>query len=321
MDFATLPPEINSGLMYSGPGAGSMVAAAAAWDKLAAWLCTAAADYRAVTAKLSAQWEGPAPSALCEAAARYVDWLDANAARSQHAAVQLSAAAGAHEAAFAATVPPPAIAGNRTRRMSLVSANWLGQHGATIAGVDAEYDAMWAQNAAAMYAYADAAAGAVTMTPFTPAPANAGAQVDTWPPRAAHEVIATARHVMSAIPGAVKHLSSASQTTFEASLSSVTPSLSKLNSLTAPSDFAIGHLNSMNKAAALRTLFPRPAAVDGVSARLRRGASLGVLSVPRTWTAAAAGAQALGGGGRWANAPAWSRPVSPAVRAESRRPS
>ncbi|MCA2235113.1 PPE domain-containing protein, partial [Mycobacterium intracellulare] len=90
MDFATLPPEINSALMYSGPGAGSMVAAAAAWDKLAARLCTAAADYRAVTAKLAAQWEGPAPSALREAA-RYVDWLDANAARSQEAAVQLGA--------------------------------------------------------------------------------------------------------------------------------------------------------------------------------------------------------------------------------------
>jgi PPE-repeat protein len=94
MDFATLPPEINSGLMYSGPGAGSMVAAAAAWDKLAAWLCTAAADYRAVTAKLAAHGEGPACSALREAAALYVDWLDANAARSQRAAAQLSAAPG-----------------------------------------------------------------------------------------------------------------------------------------------------------------------------------------------------------------------------------
>ncbi|ASW91335.1 PPE family protein [Mycobacterium marseillense] len=320
MDFATLPPEINSGLMYSGPGAGSMVAAAAAWDKLAAWLCTAAADYRAVTAKLAAHGEGPACSALREAAALYVDWLDANAARSQRAAAQLSAAAGAHEAAFAATVPPPAIAGNRTRRKALVSANWLSQHSAAIADVDTEYDAMWAQNSGAMYAYADAAAGAVTLTPFTPPPADPGAQGDTWSLKAAPDVISAARQVMSAIPGAIKHLSSASQTTFEASLSSVTPSLSKLNSLTAPSDFAIGHLNSMNKAAALRTLFPRPAAVTGVHARLGRAMPLGALSVPRTWTAAAAGAQGTGGDRR-ATAPVWPRPVPTAVRAESRRPS
>ncbi|MEE3750272.1 PPE family protein [Mycobacterium intracellulare] len=307
MDFATLPPEINSGLMYSGPGAGSMVAAAAAWDKLAAWLCTAAADYRAVTAKLAAQWEGT-PSALRDAAALYTDWLDANAARSQEAAVQLGAAAGAHEAAFAATVPPPAIAGNRTRRTALVSANCLGQHSAAIADVDTEYDAMWARNAGAMYAYACAAANAVTMTPFAPPPADAGAPADTWPLKAAPEVVSAARQVMSAIPGALKHLSSATQTTFEASLASVTPSLSKLNSLTAPSDFAIGHLNSMNKAAALRTLFPKPAAANGVSARLGRGISLGALSVPRTWATAAPDAQALRGDRR-ANTRAWSRPV------------
>lgn len=298
MDFATLPPEINSGLMYSGPGAGSMVQASAAWDRLAARLCTAAADYRAVTAKLAAEWEGPAPSAMSEAAALYVDWLDASAARSQHAAAQLAAAAGAHESAFAAMVAPPVIAGNRRRRMSLVSANCLGQHSVAIADVDTEYDGMWAQNAGAMYAYAEAAAAAVALTPFTPPPVDPAAPARTWPRQAAPEVMSAACRVMSAIPDALNDLSAPSRTTFESSLSAVTPSLSQLNSLTASSDFAIGHLNSMNKAAALRTLFPRPAAahgVSGVSARLGRGVSLGTLSVPRLWTAAAPAAQRLGG--------------------------
>ena len=35
MDFAMLPPEVNSGRMYAGPGSGPMLAAAAAWDGLA----------------------------------------------------------------------------------------------------------------------------------------------------------------------------------------------------------------------------------------------------------------------------------------------
>lgn len=56
------------------------------------------------------------------------------------------------------------IAGNRTHRLALVSANCLGQHSPAIAEVDTAYERMWARNAAAMYAYADASAAAVTLT-------------------------------------------------------------------------------------------------------------------------------------------------------------
>jgi len=36
VDFGILPPEVNSGRMYAGPGSQSMVAAAAAWEALGA---------------------------------------------------------------------------------------------------------------------------------------------------------------------------------------------------------------------------------------------------------------------------------------------
>lgn len=42
MDFGLLPPEVNSGLIYTGPGSGPMLAAVAGWDALAAQLETAA---------------------------------------------------------------------------------------------------------------------------------------------------------------------------------------------------------------------------------------------------------------------------------------
>ncbi len=98
---------------------------------------------------------------------------------------------------------------------------------------------------------------------------------------------------MSVIPEALRRLSSSPLTTLEASLSSVTPSLSKLNSVTAPSDFAIGHLNSMNKTAALQSLFVKPAATNGVNAGLGRGTPVGGMSVPPTWAAAAPAVERL----------------------------
>ena len=35
LDFGALPPEVNSGLMYTGPGSGPMLTASMAWDDLA----------------------------------------------------------------------------------------------------------------------------------------------------------------------------------------------------------------------------------------------------------------------------------------------
>ncbi|MBI2696767.1 PPE domain-containing protein, partial [Mycobacterium nebraskense] len=44
-DFGALPPEVNSGRMYAGPGSGPLMAASAAWDEIAAEVATAASGY------------------------------------------------------------------------------------------------------------------------------------------------------------------------------------------------------------------------------------------------------------------------------------
>ena len=51
LDFGGLPPEINSGRRYAGPGSESMMVAATAWDVLAAELATAANAYGSVMAR------------------------------------------------------------------------------------------------------------------------------------------------------------------------------------------------------------------------------------------------------------------------------
>lgn len=95
-DFGALPPEINSGRMYTGPGSGPMMAAASAWDALAAELSSAASGYSSVIAELtSSPWLGPASRSMMSAVAPYVTWLSAAAAQTETAASQARAAAAA----------------------------------------------------------------------------------------------------------------------------------------------------------------------------------------------------------------------------------
>ncbi|MDT5318113.1 MAG: hypothetical protein QOD88_635 [Mycobacterium sp.] len=169
MDFGALPPEVNSGRMYAGASSGSLIAAASTWDGLAADLHSTAGSYGAVISGLtSAGWLGPASLSMAAAAAPYVAWLTTTAALCEQTATQARAAAAAYEAAFAMTVPPPVIATNRTLLTSLIATNILGQNTPAIAATEAHYGEMWAQDATAMYGYADASASAATLSPFTP---------------------------------------------------------------------------------------------------------------------------------------------------------
>ncbi|SRX95723.1 PPE family protein PPE29 [Mycobacterium tuberculosis H37Rv] [Mycobacterium shimoidei] len=168
MEFAMLPPEVNSGLMYVGPGSGPMLAAAAAWDGLAAELNSAAASYESVITRLSEGWLGPASTAMAAAAAPHAEWMHTAAAQAEQTATQAKAAVAAYEAAFAMTVPPPVIAANRAQLASLVATNFFGQNTAAIAATEAQYGEMWAQDAAAMYSYAGNSAAASALAPFNP---------------------------------------------------------------------------------------------------------------------------------------------------------
>ncbi|MES3667619.1 PPE family protein, partial [Mycobacterium intracellulare] len=171
MDFGALPPEINSGRMYGGPGSGPMMAAAAAWDGLGAELGTVASGYASVISELTdAPWVGPASVSMLSAVMPYVSWLGIVAAEAEETAGQARAAAAAFEAAFAMTVPPPVIAANRVLLANLVATNFFGQNTPAIAATEAQYMEMWAQDAGAMYGYAASSASASELAPFTAPP-------------------------------------------------------------------------------------------------------------------------------------------------------
>lgn len=226
MDFALLPPELNSARMYSGPGSGPMLAAAAAWDGLAADLESTAAAYRsAIAVLISGPWLGPSSASMTTAAMPYASWMETTASRAGQASAQAKVAAGAYEAAFAMTVPPPVIAANRSLLMALIATNLFVQNTAAIAATEAHYMEMWAQDAAAMYGYAGQSAAASILTPFSPAPttvnpagpfgeAAAVAQTTATPVgTGVHTIVSAGPLLMSALPAALQGLAQPAQST------------------------------------------------------------------------------------------------------------
>jgi PPE-repeat protein len=148
-----------------------MLAAAAAWDQLAADLHSSAVAYQsAITGLTGGAWQGPASASMAAAAAPYVTWMTTTAAQSEQVANQARAAVSAYESAFAMTVPPPVVAANRAQLMLLVATNFLGQNTPAIMVTEAHYGEMWAQDAAAMYGYAAQSAAAATLNPLTTPP-------------------------------------------------------------------------------------------------------------------------------------------------------
>jgi len=187
-DFGALPPETNSGRIYSGAGSAPLLAAASAWDALASELQTTAASYASTITELtSSGWQGPSSVAAADAAAPYTAWLSSTAAQAEQTASQAQAAAGAYEAAFAASVPPPLISANRASLALLVATNLLGQNTPAIAANEATYAEFWAQDAVAMYGYAGSATTvSQQLTPFTaPPPTTNGSGQATQPAAAA----------------------------------------------------------------------------------------------------------------------------------------
>ncbi len=304
--------------MYSGPGSGPLMAAAAAWDALAGQLSSTATGYGSVIAELTgSQWLGPASASLANAAAPYVAWLHNTAVQAEHTAAQAKEAAAAYELAFAMTVPPPVIAANRSLLLALVATNFFGQNTPAIAATEAHYVEMWIQDAVAMYGYAGSSAAASRLARFTQPPsitnpAGMGAQSGA----VAHGVSSatgsqqtTLSQLISIMPNALQQLSAPAASSDPPSVSTalattlsatkvINTVISTSSSVTSGRGIVIQNERLAFQAEQDLESPPKPSGIltsasparlgwTAASATMGRASPIGSLSVPPSWVGGA----------------------------------
>jgi PPE-repeat protein len=167
MEFTTLPPEVISALIHSGPGSESLADAAAAWRQLGADLEDAADSYAAAVSSMVDSWHGPSAAAMSQSVAPYLTWLRTTSQQAQQVAASAQAAAGAFNSASASVVPTAQVLANRTQLAQLLATNIFGRNMPAIAATEANYQQMWANNAAAMTRYQAASTQATNLPQFT----------------------------------------------------------------------------------------------------------------------------------------------------------
>jgi PPE-repeat protein len=167
MEFTTLPPEVISALIHSGPGSESLANAAAAWRQLGADLEDAADSYAAAVSSMADTWHGPSAAAMSASAAPFLAWLRTTSQQAQQVAASAQAAAVAFNSASASVVPTATVLANRTQLAQLLATNTFGRNLPAIAATEANYQQMWANNAAAMTRYQAASTQATNLPQFT----------------------------------------------------------------------------------------------------------------------------------------------------------
>ncbi|WP_343709023.1 PPE family protein [Mycobacterium sp.] len=153
VEYAAMPPELNTARLQLGAGEVPMLQAAAGWEAWAIALEAQAAELSAALASLSAAWTGMGSETGVAACMPMVMWLHTLSAQAMKRAAQATAQAASYVTAATTTPQIPEIMQNHATNATLNATNFLGVNTVPIGINEADYARMWSLAASTMYAY------------------------------------------------------------------------------------------------------------------------------------------------------------------------